>query len=236
MFYFKFSLTPKAARKSDQPNLPRSLPELLPLCKSLVTSLPHSVILPHDDAAFTKSTTSYWAQQACEVPPACVVRPQDTQQLSTAIRILKAAYGDHAEDIKAEGLFAIRSGGHSPVPRASSIRSGVLLDLGHFDEVTVSEDRSSVVIGAGAKWGRVSTVLDGIGLAAVGGRNSAVGVGGLTLGGKLSPRGLRYSLRSAPCCHGAFSSLVDASLLRHASKLTSSLNQVVSPSSLHNLA
>ena len=51
--------------------------------------------------------------------------------------------------------------------------------------MTPSEDGSSVTIGAGAKRGDVSKVLDEKGLAVVRGRNSAVGVGGLTLGGKL---------------------------------------------------
>ena len=62
-----------------------------------------------------------------------------------------------------------------------------MIDLGLFCEVIVSEDGSSVIIGAGAKWMDVSRVLDEKGLAVVGGRNSAVGVGGLTLGGKLLP-------------------------------------------------
>jgi hypothetical protein len=53
-----------------------------------------------------------------------------------------------------------------------------VIDLGLFCEVTPSEDGSSVAIGAGAKWRDVSKVLDEKGLAVVGGRNSAVGVGG----------------------------------------------------------
>ena len=59
-----------------------------------------------------------------------------------------------------------------------------MIDLGLFCEVTPSEDGASVAIGAGAKWMDVSKILDEEGLAVVGGRNSAVGVGGLTLGGK----------------------------------------------------
>ena len=87
--------------------------------------------------------------------------------------------------MNAEGLFAIRSGGHSPVSGAASIKGGVVIDLSLLCEVTPSKDGSNVVIGAGAKWIDVSKVLDDKGLAVVGGRNSAVGVGGLTLGGKL---------------------------------------------------
>ena len=167
-----------------------SSPEPTMLSKSLALALPDSVIFPQDIAAFKQSMNSYWAQQECEVIPACVVRPRNVQQLCTAVTILKQEYdqrGKRDGKEKAEGLFAIRSGGHSPVPGAASIQRGVVIDLGLFCEVTPSEDRSSVAIGAGAKWMDVSKLLDEKGLAVVGGRNSAVGVGGLSLGGKLVP-------------------------------------------------
>ena len=82
-------------------------------------------------------------------------------------------------------MFAVRGGGHSAVPGAASIEGGVLIDLSLFSEVTPSEDESSVILAAVAKWGAVSKILDQMGVAVVGGRNSAVGVGGLTLGGEL---------------------------------------------------
>lgn len=120
--------------------------------------------------------------------PACVIQPSRLQQLSIAVTILKREYDKRQKEAgknKAEGLFAIRSGGHSPIAGAASIKGGVVIDLGLFCEVTPSEDGSSVTIGAGAKWKDVSKILDEKGLAVVGGRNSAVGVGGLTLGGEL---------------------------------------------------
>ena len=182
------SQTLQAAKKPNHIDLTSSLPEPTMLSKSLASALPDSIIFPHDAAAFKQSMNSYWAQQECEVIPACVVRPRDVQQLCTAVTILKREYdkrGKQADEGKAEGLFAIRSGGHSPVSGAASINGGVVIDLGLFREVTPSDDGSSVAIGAGAKWMDVSKVLDEKGLAVVGGRNSAVGVGGLTLGGKL---------------------------------------------------
>ena len=130
---------------------------------------------------------SYWAQQERAIVPACVVRPRDVQQLCTAVTLLKHEYDEQekqAGEGKAEALFAIRSGGHSPIPGAASIKGGVLIDLGIFCQVTPSEDGSSVTIGTGAKWIDVSKVLDEKGLAVAGGRTSAVGVGGLILGGK----------------------------------------------------
>lgn len=182
------SQTVKAAKKLDHLDLTSSLPEPTMLSKSLALTLPDSVIFPHDAAAFKQSMNAYWAQQECEVIPACIVRPRDVQQLCTAVTVLKHEYderGKQAGEEKAEGLFAIRSGGHSPVSGAASIKGGVVIDLGPFCEVTPSEDGSSVAIGAGAKWMDVSKVLDEKGLAVIGGRNSAVGVGGLTLGGQL---------------------------------------------------
>ena len=182
------SYTLQAAKKPDHLDFTSSLPEPTILSKNLASVLPDSVISPHDAADFKQSMSSYWAQQECEVIPACIVRPRDIQQLGTAVTILKREYderGKQAGEVKAEGLFAIRSGGHSPVSGAASIKGGVLIDLSLFCEVIPSEDGSSVSIGAGAKWIDVSKVLDQRGLAVVGGRNSAVGVGGLTLGGKL---------------------------------------------------
>ncbi len=174
--------------KPDNLDLTGSPPEPTMLSKSLASALPYSVVFPHDTAAFEQSMNSYWAQQECEVIPECVIRPRDVQALCTAVTLLKREYderGKQAGEEKAKGLFAIRSGGHSPVSGAASIEGGVVIDLGLFREVTPSEDGSSVTIGAGAKWIDVSKVLDDKNLAVVGGRNSAVGVGGLTLGGKL---------------------------------------------------
>lgn len=181
------SQTLQVVKKSNQLELMNSLPEPTMLSKSLASALPDSVILPHDAAAFEQSMNSYWAQQECEVIPACVVRPRNVQQLCTAVNVIKREYDSQRKQFgqdKAEGLFAVRSGGHSPIAGAASIKGGVVIDLRLFCEVTPSEDGSSVVIGTGAKWMDVSKVLDKKGLAVVGGRNSAVGVGGLTLGGK----------------------------------------------------
>ena len=175
------------AAKNFDPDLTSRSVEPDVLGKRLVSALSDSVIFPHDTTAFKQSMNSYWAQQECEVIPACVVRPHDVKQLSTAVTILKCEYEERvkqAGDEKPKGLFAIRSGGHSPIPGAASIIGGVVIDLCRLRKVIPSEDGSSVVIGAGAKWMDVSKVLDPKGLVVVGGRNSAVGVGGLTLGGK----------------------------------------------------
>ena len=178
----------QTAKKSDHLDLTSSSSEPTKVSKSLLSALPNSVIFPHDAVAFKRSMDSYWAQQECEVVPACVIRPHDVQQLCKTVAILKREYDEQekqAGERNPEALLAIRSGGHSPISGAASIKGGILIDLGLFCQVTPSEDGSSVTIGTGAKWMDVSKVLDEKGLAVVGGRNSAVGVGGLTLGGML---------------------------------------------------
>lgn len=161
------------------------------LTKNLALALPGSILFPHDSAGFKQSMESYWAQQECEVTPTCIFQPRDSQEVSIAVTILKDEFDTQQKEISEEtrksgpdGFFAIRSGGHSPVSGAASIRNGVLFDLSLLCEVTPAKDGSSVVIGPGAKWGEVYRVLDEKGLAVAGGRNSDVGVGGLILGGK----------------------------------------------------
>lgn len=121
--------------------------------------------------------------------PHCVVRPTSAHAVSIAIRVL--AYF--------QVRFAVRSGGHSPTPGASSIGSdGILLDLSNLDGITLGGDRSVVGVGSGQRWGKVFSFLDAYGLSVIGGRVPSVGVGGLILGGESLPR---PALRKPPEVH-----------------------------------
>ena len=63
--------------------------------------------------------------------------------------------------------------------------SGVTIDMTGISSVAINTDKTVASIGAGASWLDVYLYLDGLGVAVAGGRNAAVGVGGLTLGGWL---------------------------------------------------
>lgn len=79
----------------------------------------------------------------------------------------------------------MRSGGHSPNPGFSSIaKPGVLIDLSGLDGISVSDDKETVSIGPGQRWGNVYDALDPYGVSVIGARIPNVGVGGLLLGGK----------------------------------------------------
>ncbi|CAN9196388.1 unnamed protein product [Alternaria alternata] len=157
----------------------------------LIAAIPHIVITSEKATEFKNLMNVYWDQKACEVSPACIVRPRNVWELAQAVKILKREFdvrNDRAKETKEEleSIFAIRGGGHSAVAGASSIKGGVVIDLSLFNQVAPAEDRQSVVIGAGCKWIDVYSTLEKEGLAVAGGRNSAVGVAGLTLGGGLS--------------------------------------------------
>jgi len=66
---------------------------------------------------------------------------------------------------------------------AANIDDGVTIDLGTMNDVTVNDALTVASVGAGARWFDVYSKLDSLGLSVVGGRDSNVGVAGLTLGG-----------------------------------------------------
>jgi FAD/FMN-containing dehydrogenase len=156
------------------------------ISKKLAEALPHIVLL-HRDKAFRKSINSYWAQQEREVMQACIVQPRETREVAKVIDILKREYDEQKASLTSgsgDVLFAVRGGGQSPVPGGASAKGGVLIDLALFQEVTVSDDRESVVLGAGVRWVDALRTLDEKGLMVVGGRSSDVGVAGFILGGE----------------------------------------------------
>lgn len=82
--------------------------------------------------------------------------------------------------------FAVRGGGHSDVAYASNFPGGLTLDLGAFQSIEVSKDRQTTGLGPGLSWGDIYKSLDAKNLTVVGGRESSVGLAGLTLGGGIS--------------------------------------------------
>lgn len=137
-----------------------------------------------DNSEYLKRNNSYWATQAREPKPALIIKPLNTTQLSSIVKILAEAVKASPKD--ASVLFTVRSGGHSPNKGFANVDSGIVIDLHHFTAIELSDDHKTVTIEPGATWGTVYRKLEANGLAVAGGRASSVGVGGLTLGGGLS--------------------------------------------------
>ena len=150
---------------------------------ALAEQLPESVFFGQHPQ-FTASLNSYWSKQQREITPECVVKPRSEEEVSTTVSIIKKEFDQCLRNHKSPPNFAVRSGGHSTIPGASNTNGGIVMDLSLFNQIEPADDRTTVLIGCGARWGEVSRKLDSIGLAVAGGRNSDVGVGGLTLGGR----------------------------------------------------
>lgn len=63
--------------------------------------------------------------------------------------------------------------------------SGFTIDLQNLNEISLSEDQSTVSFGSGMRWSEVYEFLGPYNLTTVGGRSAGVGVGGFLLGGML---------------------------------------------------
>ena len=96
--------------------------------------------------------------------------------LAGALRILE----------KTKTSFAVRSGGHMPVPGAANIADGVLISMSRFDQMSLSPDHTTAQIGSGLRWTNVYNNLGQYNLTVAGAKYGDVGVGGLLLGGGIN--------------------------------------------------
>lgn len=88
------------------------------------------------------------------------------------------------EVVRAKSPFAIKGGGHSSNPLGSSTRGGIQFDLVNLDHIEIADDKETVRVGPGVRWGDLFLVLEKAGVIAVGGRDYGVGVPGFIFGGK----------------------------------------------------
>lgn len=82
--------------------------------------------------------------------------------------------------------FAVRSGGHAAFTGASSADGGITITFERMRDITLSPDKKIAAIQPGNLWYDIYTNLQQHNLAVVGGRVSAIGIGGLTTGGGIS--------------------------------------------------
>ncbi|EPS41501.1 hypothetical protein H072_4616 [Dactylellina haptotyla CBS 200.50] len=122
-----------------------------------------------------QSNYPYWSTQGI-ADPACVFTAKTVSDVSNAVKIL--------HDNRCQ--YAIRSGGHNPIPEWSNTNGGVLLSTSDIKDVTYDLGASTVKFGAGCKWGDIYDVLDPIDMGTMGGRDNTVGTGGFLLGGGIS--------------------------------------------------
>jgi FAD/FMN-containing dehydrogenase len=129
----------------------------------------------------TSQRPRFWAKPIGRMPRTVVHcrTPQDIQLAIIAAR-------------SAELSLSVRGGGHDWAGRA--LCDGLVIDLSGMRDVVISRDGDSVRISGRARASDVLAVTDPLGLAAVTGSCSAVGMAGLTLGGGYGPLIGRFGL------------------------------------------
>jgi hypothetical protein len=118
----------------------------------------------------------FWSAQQQEPKPFCIFKPEKAVEVSTLVLLSRLT----------QCPFAVRSGGHAAFSGASSADGGVTVTFEKMKQITLSEDKKIATIEPGNLWYDIYTDLQDHNLAVVGGRVSAIGVGGLTTGGGIS--------------------------------------------------
>ncbi|MCJ1240213.1 hypothetical protein MMC14_008213 [Varicellaria rhodocarpa] len=149
---------------------------IVPICGQLAESLGSKLSYP-GNSSYVATQDSYWSLQEANLSPACILVPESPQDVSEAVSIISGI-----ENCR----FAIKGRSHAPAAGFANINAGVTIDMTKLSSITVSDDRTVASVGAGATWLDVYSYLDTLSLSVAGGRNGAVGVGGLTLGGGIS--------------------------------------------------
>ncbi|KAL6823349.1 hypothetical protein V8C40DRAFT_247884 [Trichoderma camerunense] len=136
------------------------------------------VILPDDTLPDVGQfdTTFYFIAQAAQIVPVCRVLPVNAADVATILNIVR----------ETGATFAVKSGGHNSYASGTNAENGITIDLSRLKDITISDDRKSVNVGAGCRFGEIYDKLEAHGLGCVGGRISSVGVSGLTMGGGIS--------------------------------------------------
>ncbi|KAJ7250653.1 hypothetical protein C8J57DRAFT_677911 [Mycena rebaudengoi] len=140
------------------------------------TSLASKVFMPNT-APYKEQEATYYNSENINLKPACRVSPTTAADVSLIIKLAT----------KSACKFAVRSKGHMNWIGASNIgTTGFTIDMQKMNQITLASNKSMVSLGPGSSWGQVYAKLDPLGVTALGGRTSGVGVGGLLLGGGIS--------------------------------------------------
>jgi FAD/FMN-containing dehydrogenase len=130
-------------------------------CNEISAAVPNRVWSNHLSIDYYSEANSYWSTALRDAKPACLVLPQSAKEVAAAVKIL-----NKYPDVQ----FAVKSGGHTPNERHSSIKDGVLISTRDLSGVTYDKETQIASVKPGGEWNDVIGPLDEQGVAIVGGR------------------------------------------------------------------
>ncbi|KAI0407189.1 hypothetical protein F4802DRAFT_612274 [Xylaria palmicola] len=153
-------------------------------CQKLVDRFGQKVSLPSSEE-YGIVAPENWSE-AAQLMPSCVFEPDTAADVADGLRIL----------VSDGTKFAVRGGGHMPVPGASNINGGVLISLNNMRTMALVKNNTIAQLGPGLRWGEVYNWTSTYGLGVSGGRYSPVGVPGYLIAGGINYFGSRYGWSS----------------------------------------
>jgi hypothetical protein len=155
-------------------------------CEEISKALPKRVFFPIS-INYNSQQSDYWSTLLRGIKSACVVVPQSTEHVSTAVKIL-----NKYPDVK----FAVKSGGHDPNAGHATVSNGVLISLAELKGATYDRDNGVAYVKPGGEWNDVISELNKEGVAVVGGRLGELDIN----------FGMRCVLTKLRCCWSWWSS------------------------------
>ncbi|KAK4041155.1 hypothetical protein C8A01DRAFT_34772 [Parachaetomium inaequale] len=146
--------------------------------QALRAALPGGQLHARGSEEYEKLNGGYLSGLESDLRPLLIFQPSSVGEVAAFVLTIRPFAGQLD--------CAICGAGQQPLPGCANVDGGITLDLSLLNSIALTEDKSVVQIGAGARWGAVYERLDALGLSVTGSRSAAGGVGGLALAGGLS--------------------------------------------------
>lgn len=152
-------------------------------CAGLTTALGSSKVKYPLSVEYAYARSDYWNEVQAIYMPSCVVLPETTLDVSTAMKEIR----------KTGTRFAIKAGGHNPNTFFSSVNNGVLIDVNSMTDKSYDAETTLGTYQPGGHYNDVYKYFAQYNRTVVGARLGGVGTG-LGLGGGLSFLSGQYGL------------------------------------------
>ncbi|KAJ2995083.1 hypothetical protein NUW58_g1375 [Xylaria curta] len=135
-------------------------------CCRLVSQLLQDDVFTADTTTYDRVNKDFWSATE-QLEPSCVFLPDSAEKVAQAVALF----------VKNDCKFSIKGGGHSAIPGAANIQDGILMPMEKLKRIDISEDKNSVTVGTGSRFGEIYAALDPRNLTAMIGRYEKVGLG-----------------------------------------------------------